>query len=116
MLDDEVSPTTTDDINVPESTIQSGMNDYQLVRDRERRAPEPNPKYSFADLVYTALVVGCEIQCPEPVSYSDAMSSTASDFWKSAMDEEIDSLKKNDTWTLIPKPVNARTIDRKMDL
>ncbi|GAB2266514.1 hypothetical protein Dimus_037897 [Dionaea muscipula] len=57
--DDEVAETTTDDIPT-ESSSQTDLGDYQLIRDRERRAPKPNPKYSllsYADLIYTALVV-----------------------------------------------------------
>ncbi|GAB2274148.1 hypothetical protein Dimus_039069 [Dionaea muscipula] len=109
--DDEVSHITTDDVE--NTTNQSNPSSYQLVRDRERRRPKPNPKYSYADLIYTALIAGCEIQCPEPACFADAMASKNADCWKMAMDEEIDSLKKNNTWTLVPKPEKCRVIECK---
>ncbi|GAB2296510.1 hypothetical protein Dimus_038428 [Dionaea muscipula] len=92
------------------------LGDYQLIRDRERRAPKPNPKYSllsYADLIYTALVAACEVQNAEPVSFSDAMSSKNCNNWKTAMDEEMTSLKDNKTWVLVPRPEKARIIDCK---
>ncbi|UYV68298.1 hypothetical protein LAZ67_5003753 [Cordylochernes scorpioides] len=36
----------------------------------------------------------------EPSNYIDAITSTDSERWKLAMDEEIDALNKNKTWTL----------------
>ncbi|GAB2296660.1 hypothetical protein Dimus_038434 [Dionaea muscipula] len=113
--DDEVPETTTDDIPT-ESSSQTDLGDYQLIRDRERRAPKPNPKYSllsYADLIYTALVVACDVQNAEPVSFSDAMSSKNCNNWKTAMDEEMTSLKDNKTWVLVPRPEKARIIDCK---
>ncbi|GAB2269654.1 hypothetical protein Dimus_038780 [Dionaea muscipula] len=45
--------------------------------------------------------------------FIDAMASKNSDNWKIAMNEEIDSLKKNNTWTLVPKPEKCRIIECK---
>src|SRR5436189_6041737 len=37
-----------------------------------------------------------------PKTYADAMDSDVADKWKGAMDAEIKSIWKNDTWELIP--------------
>jgi hypothetical protein len=41
---------------------------------------------------------------PEPMSYTQAMKSENSHEWNLAMDDEIESLKMNNTWELIDKP------------
>ncbi|GAB2275344.1 hypothetical protein Dimus_039125 [Dionaea muscipula] len=107
-IESEVSPSSVDN-----TQVASEPRDYQLIRDRERRVPKPNPKYSYADLIFTALVAGSEIQNSEPVCYNDAVSSNDAKLWKSAMNEEIDSLNKNNTWTLVPRPAKASIIDCK---
>ncbi|GAB2277235.1 hypothetical protein Dimus_039224 [Dionaea muscipula] len=113
---DEVSATiTTDDTEIHESSSPSNLGNYQLVRDRERRVPRPNPRYSqfsFADLVFTALIASCDV-INEPASYAEAVNSKDAKFWKVAMDDEMDSLNKNGTWTLVPRPKNASIIDCK---
>jgi hypothetical protein len=32
--------------------------------------------------------------------------SNKDEFWKKAMDEELDQIEKNDTWELVPRPKN----------
>lgn len=41
------------------------------------------------------------------------MSSSESCRWKEAMDEEMDSLYKNETWVLVDKPMEKRVVDYK---
>ncbi|KAL4272870.1 hypothetical protein GQ457_13G029760 [Hibiscus cannabinus] len=45
-----------------------------------------------------------------PVTYQEAMQSLESDKWKSAMDEEMQSLQKNNTWDLAHLPEGKRAI------
>ena len=45
-----------------------------------------------------------------PKSYTDAMNCVDADSWKSAMSEEIDSLKINNTFDLVVVPRNAKII------
>ncbi|GAB2300656.1 hypothetical protein Dimus_038630 [Dionaea muscipula] len=112
MSHDEVSEqTTTDD---PSENIES-IHDYQLVRDRGKRVPKPNPRFSnfsYADLVFTALIAAADLNT-EPASFFDAVNCKNSDLWKKAMDEEMDSLNKNKTWTLVPLPDKMKAIDCK---
>ncbi|KAG8502301.1 hypothetical protein CXB51_002217 [Gossypium anomalum] len=57
-------------------------------------------------LTYALPVVDDDI----PVTYQEAMQSLESDKWKSAMDEEMQSLRKNNTWELAQLPKGKRAI------
>ena len=46
----------------------------------------------------------------EPVSYIDAKSRYDWNDWNNAMHEEMDSLIKNNTRKLVPKPKNKKII------
>ncbi|KAL5544140.1 hypothetical protein UlMin_007924 [Ulmus minor] len=49
----------------------------------------------------------------EPKTYSDAMGCKDSSRWKLAMEEEMHSLMKNNTWELVSKPEKQRIVDCK---
>lgn len=49
----------------------------------------------------------------EPRTLKDAQESPDWPKWKVAMDEEIAALHKNNTWTLVPRPRDARPIKNK---
>ncbi|KAL0361623.1 UNVERIFIED_CONTAM: hypothetical protein Sradi_3846800 [Sesamum radiatum] len=81
-------------------------NTYQLARDRERRMPRiPSKLRDFHLALNTENI--------EPSSYEEALESSKSDKWKTTMEEEINSLMKNKTWTLVPKPKNTSIVDCK---
>lgn len=49
----------------------------------------------------------------EPTSYEQAIASTDRRQWENAMNEELDSLLKNETWDLVPRPNDQKVIDNK---
>lgn len=49
--------------------------------------------------------------CNDPVTYKDAMTGDNSDDWKAAMDDEMSSLNKNETWILVDLPQNKKSIN-----
>lgn len=49
----------------------------------------------------------------EPTSVNDAKESPDWSKWKQAMEEEIQALRRNNTWTLVPRPQNKRTVKNK---
>ncbi|KAE8732040.1 F-box/kelch-repeat protein [Hibiscus syriacus] len=61
----------------------------------------------FVDMVAYALPV---VDDDIPITYQEAIQSLESDKWKSAMDEEMQSLQKNDTWKLAQLPKGKRAI------
>ncbi|KAL2253135.1 UNVERIFIED_CONTAM: Retrovirus-related Pol polyprotein from transposon TNT 1-94 [Sesamum indicum] len=81
-------------------------NTYQLVRDRvprERRIPSRLKDYHLA----------LNVENLEPSTYEEALESTNSKEWITAMNEEIKALKENNTWVLVSKPKNASIVDCK---
>ncbi|KAH9754460.1 hypothetical protein KPL71_015451 [Citrus sinensis] len=95
-----------------EST-KSGGNTYQLARDRKRRTIRPPKRYVVADLIAYALSAAHEINDDEPKTYQEAITSKNNLEWKKAMDEEVESLMKNETWKLIKKPEKKKAVSCK---
>ena len=89
---------------------QGRCEDYQLVRDREKRMIRPPRRYAYVDLIAFALTAAHEIATDEPRTYSEAINSDKAEEWIKAMDEEMMSLKKNHTWNLIERPANKRVV------
>ena len=71
--------------------------EYQLKRDRERRKAKAPVRYGYADLIAYALTASHQIDDDKPKNYKEAIQGPYKDEWKKAMDEEIYSLKKNNT-------------------
>ena len=70
--------------------------DYQLVRDRKRRAIRPPARFGYVDLIAYALSVAEEF-LDEPANYKEAIHSQTKLQWIQDMKEELDSLMKNKT-------------------
>ena len=49
----------------------------------------------------------------DPRNVKEAVNSEDSDLWKKAMDEEIDSLDKNEAWKLVQLPAGRKAIGSK---
>ncbi|KAH9655560.1 Integrase catalytic domain-containing protein [Citrus sinensis] len=91
----------------------SELETYQLARDRERRAIKMPKKYGIADLIFYAMTVGDEVTGGEPLSYKEAMRCEDKLKWYAAMQDEIVSLKKNNTWILVDRPSNKKLVGSK---
>ncbi|XP_073964358.1 uncharacterized protein [Choristoneura fumiferana] len=55
----------------------------------------------------------------EPLTYDEAMSSSCSEEWHSAMQKEYDALIKNGVWSLVDRPKDANIVksnDLNMDI
>jgi transposase InsO family protein len=77
-----------------------------LARGRARRTQKAPVRYGFEDMVAYAL----NIEEDEPSSFNKAMQDKICLEWKVAMDEEMESLKKNETWELVKLPKGKRAI------
>lgn len=54
---------------------QQRNEDYQLVKDREKRVIIPPRRYAYADLIAFALTTAHEIAADEPRTYSEAINN-----------------------------------------
>ena len=61
----------------------------------------------FADMVAYALPI---VDDDVPSTYREAVQCSEVDKWKKAMDEEMQSLRKNETWELAQLPKNKKAI------
>jgi len=70
-------------------------------------------RYDYSDLIAYALLCADDVAIEEPVNFSEAIESVHCDKWLEAMQDEMESLQRNQTWTLIPNPGNKRLISCK---
>ncbi|CAJ2636069.1 unnamed protein product [Trifolium pratense] len=104
-----------DETQVPDESgsDETTVPDYQLARDRERRVSKPPNRLGYADLICYALNAAEEVQDSEPKNFREASESIYSKDWLKAMNEEMLSLEKNQTWKLVPLPKNKRVVGSK---
>jgi len=79
---------------------------YLLARQHERR--EIRKPVRYADFAY-CFAVAKEVEYNEPSSYKEVISFKNTTAWVSAMNEELQSLERNHTWTFV-KPPNSKKI------
>ena len=63
--------------------------------------------------MYNALVASVEVKMIEPTTYEEAIHLKDSNKWKQVMDEEMELLRINGTWELVPKLENQRLVECK---
>lgn len=83
---------------------QTNLQSYQLARDQSRRQIKAPVRYGYVDLIAYALMSAEDMPIEEPASYSEAIKSEKCDRWIEAMKEEVNSLHRNQTWTLVLNP------------
>ncbi|KAI3513963.1 hypothetical protein L1887_12232 [Cichorium endivia] len=91
----------SDPLPVNEVTNGDDNNEVQNVR-RSSRIRKPNPRYANAALVEESVI--------EPDTYDQAATKCE---WVSAMEEEFAALIRNETWDLVPRPVDIKPVSCK---
>ncbi|KAG8479822.1 hypothetical protein CXB51_029312 [Gossypium anomalum] len=100
------SPATMEELEVEEVLTQEPLSTPEPVAVARPRREIRRPA-RFTDMVAYALPI---VDDDIPVTYQEAMQSLESDKWKSAMDEEMQSLRKNNTWELAQLPKGKKAI------
>jgi len=77
---------------------------------RQRRQIRLPQRYGFADMVARALTVAEETAVQESFTLLEAVTSSDYAFWVVAMNEEIESLHKNQTWDLVKLPERMKVV------
>lgn len=85
-----------DDVQV-QDVEQQQVQTYRLARDRNKREAKPPERYGYVDLIAYALTVVEDFIDEEPKTFQEAVNAIDSDKWLCAMNEELESLKKNNT-------------------
>ena len=85
---------------------QTDLSSYNLIRDREKRSIKAPSKYGYADIMTYAFSVAEDLNSNNPKTYLEAIACKEKDKRMFAMEEEIQSLYKNDTWRLVDTPNN----------
>lgn len=114
--DDESVVNSTSDVSSSSSGCQQSTNSTQQASNRnsdededdeiERRSLRKNP----AQVQKYDADKGCLAICVEPNTYEEAIQSEHSTEWKRAIEEELQSLKENETWDIIDKPNNCMNV------
>ena len=95
------------------SQEEDGLSNYSLARDRQKRTTIPLSRYSEADFVSCALNAMNRLNDDEPKTFDEAVSCPNARHWINAMNDEMQSLTINDTWTLVKLPRDCKTISCK---
>ncbi|CAH9103829.1 unnamed protein product [Cuscuta epithymum] len=110
LTDTAVNDNVHVDNNDTDNHSTPNLADYQLVRDREPRTIIPNKRY-FSNLAEFVMIAAEVVKQLAPDNFEQAMMCPKSNEWMKAMQEELQSMYFNRTWTLVPKPKNAKVID-----
>lgn len=89
------------------------IEDYNFIRDKQRRDIWSSPRYDHVDIVSYALYVAEDINNENPMSYTEAINNKDNEKWMLAMIEDLYSLDKNKTSTLVPRPTNTKLVGNK---
>ena len=90
----------SDEQSVPTALVL--VQQYSITRDREGMNIKSTHKYGQADRVAYALSVANNIKfSEEPSTYEEAISCSDSSQWMIVMQEEMESLHKNETWDIV---------------
>lgn len=111
LMNDKIVPNEKDPHNDADKNQQ--LDGYILSRDRMKRQIRPPPRFANVDFIAFALNIADMLELEETCNYIEARMSKAWPQWKKAMDEELESLHKNNTWTLIDRPQRERVIGSK---
>lgn len=96
------------DDNVRENEVTPESNDdasNETTRSNARYALRTTvrPPQRYAESGYSAVI-------DEPITYSDAMGSKDSDKWLAAIDDELGSLERNNTWRVVDRPKGRNVV------
>ncbi|CAA7062683.1 unnamed protein product [Microthlaspi erraticum] len=104
------SPQAPESNDSAEIEINQSPPSYHLVRDRDRRVIKAPRRFDDEDYFAEALYTTEDGFSVEPDCYTEAKLDSNWEMWKLAMNDEMESLVKNNTWTVVPRPVNQRVI------
>ena len=95
-----------DDTQNAERTSTKDQQPYSIATGRDKRTIKPPTKYGFEDLVSYTLITSSG----DPTNFQETILSQEKGSWMGAMEEEMQSLHKNQMWELVELPKGKRAI------
>lgn len=100
-------PFDPEDQEHEEEDVHVRPQEERVLRNRDRiRRPSRYDDGIDPDIILLA-------EGEEPQSYQEAITSSHATQWKRAMDEEIESLKKNNTWSIVCRQDGRKPIENR---
>lgn len=99
-----VTPISSVAAESPESSAPLKMRSLDEIFDAT------SPHWSPADYDHMEELELCMLGAEEPTHHNDALKH---EHWKKAMEEELKSIKENDTWEMVTPPTGVRAIGLK---
>lgn len=66
--------------------------------------------YPLEDTIFAGIALKSAVFSDVPNTYKQALESSESKHWEDAMQRELTSLRDNDTWRLVPRPIKSPVI------
>ena len=100
------------EVNQDQSDADIPLDTNGRHQGRDRKPPGYLADYTtdFEDDQVMASIDYCNSVAAFPQSYEEAIASPESKQWKAVMEDEINSLKENDTFTLTPLPEGRKIV------
>ena len=104
-------PLFTIDPHSPKEEVDP--DDQETVRRSERTTKGKPPKRFSIEFAKTAVTASNSDSVFEPTSYKEVQNMSAKDAepWLNAMKSELNSLKQNETWELVPQEPGMKLVD-----
>jgi hypothetical protein len=99
------------------TSFAGGSNGSNLdihVHERKSIREKKQPSWMTSD-EFVCLITDSQVGCLSLISYTEAMQSNEQKQWLKAMNEELASLKENEIWELVSRPVNAKVVQNRWD-
>ena len=106
----DASQSTSNSTEVPiiqhsESEAERSDGEEEVHQDEvEPPQPDERPRREIREPVRYGEWVAVATETASPETYDEAMKSTDHTKWEEAMMKEMESLKSNDVWDLVPRP------------
>ena len=109
--------TMSDNSNQTQPNVTNGESERERYPTRDRRKPSHLQDFvtddSDSDGIHTTIDYCYRAVCGVPQTFKEARTSADSKEWVKAMDEEIQSLNENNTFTLTKLPKGKKTVGGK---
>ncbi|MFC0083221.1 reverse transcriptase domain-containing protein, partial [Aciditerrimonas ferrireducens] len=113
--EDKAEDTSTVQVEKPDEQPQTEEEPQEIVEDtysiakgKGKRARKVPIRHDFDDYVAYAL-----IGTGDPQDYQEAISDPDKEKWMAAMMEEMESLRRNETWKIVRRPADNKVIGYK---